>query len=138
VSDSHDKENEEENEGATEILTSIPATHVQMRVSELLLDKSHFGKYIVGTLKLPPYKLRGALYFTINPENDSCKSLNVELKFFYLYIETDQSIMERQEIGKESGLYVGRRVCLLNPNYYKSKDLRLEFVSAAMFDVIFL
>jgi hypothetical protein len=107
------------------ILSSIPETHHPILVSKLRLNATHKGKYIVGAINSAPLGGAGMIYFSMNPENDDCGEINVGLYNYYLFeysfVESDTVLIK---IDKESGLFVGRRVCILNP-YYKLQQFLL-------------
>jgi hypothetical protein len=100
------------------ILSRIPVTHHPILVSKLHLNVTHKGKYIVGAINSAPLGGAGMIYFSINPENDDCSEINVGLYNFYLFeysfVEADTVLIK---IDEASGLFVGRRVCILNPHY---------------------
>ena len=56
-------------------LTSIPAGYTQIKVSDLILNVTHTGKYIAGTINSLPRGFEGIIMLSINPENDSCEHL---------------------------------------------------------------
>jgi hypothetical protein len=118
------------------ILTSIPTTHVHMKVSELVLNKTHDGKYIVGTIIHSPQGCRELIMLGMNPEDDPCEFLFVELLNFYFF-DFNNSKRELQAVEEESGLFIGRRICLLNP-YYKLVHTATLAVGATKINVVLL